>query len=171
MGKIAVLGLGKSLELYRSEDYEMSIGVNDIWSYYHVPAVVCVDHPSAFTPQRLSVINSCRPIAFYSQMVIWDTRSDFVKIEILPNYPDNFISLDKPQHYKSFCSPFIACQIAFKNYYATEIHLFGVDLVDHPHLNVELCQKIKLHFVNLKKALTEKGCDLIVHGEGILKSI
>jgi hypothetical protein len=168
--KIAVLGLGHSLNEF-VPDYDLTIGVNDIWRSIKTDVVVCLDNPSVFNPDRLKVINECTPKAFYSQMVVWDTRPDFVKIDFLDGYPDNFVQFKTPKLHKSLCSPFVACEIAYKYYFADEIHLFGVDLINHPNLNGELCNKIKLHFKNLKTALNQKGCDLIVHGDGILKNI
>lgn len=166
--KIAVLGLGPSIKLFNPVEYELSIGVNDIWRVHHSEIIVCVDNPRAFTPDRYRVIHDSTPKAFYSQMVIWDTRPDFRKIEIIPGYPETFLSLDGSGYYKSYCSPFIACQVAFKEYGADEIHLFGVDLVNHPHLNGDLCAKIRHHFVVLNNALKAKNCRLIVQGNGIL---
>lgn len=169
--KIAVLGLGPSLNLYNPEEYELSIGVNDIWRFHKTDVIVCLDKFSAFTPERLKIIQESKPKAFYSQIVIWDTRPDFRKIDFYPGYPDRLCTLDSRVFYKSFCSPFVACQIAYWHYGATEIHLFGVDLVNHPHLDASLCGRIKIHFRHLKTALVLKGCQLIIHGEGILKDI
>jgi len=169
--KIAVLGLGLSLNLFNPDDYDLSIGVNDIWRYVQSDVVVCLDKYSAFTPDRLRVIQECKPKAFYSQMVVWDTRSDFVKINFILGYPDRICQLDSPALQKSYCSPFVAVQIAYKYYFATEIHLFGVDMINHPHLDLSLCAKIKMHFRHLKTALKIKECELIIHGEGILKDI
>jgi hypothetical protein len=169
MGKIiAVLGLGSSVNLFDPADFDLSVGVNDIWRIFPADIVVCVDKPQAFTPERMRTIAGCKPQAFYSQAVIWDQRLDFHKIDLLPGYPDNICRLDQPAYYKSFCSPFVAVQIAYKLYAATEIHLFGVDLVNHPHLDRALCARIKIHFRNLNQALKDKGCAMIVHGEGIL---
>jgi len=170
--KIAILGLGCSISDFKAEDFELSIGVNDIWRIVKSDVVVCLNYQKDFIPDRLKVINECKPKAFYSHIVHWDTRPDFVKIEIQPGYPaDRCVNLDIPAYSKSFCSPFVAAQIAYKIYYATEIHLFGCDMVNHPHLNGELCNKIKNHFRNLKVALEAKNCKMIVHGEGILKDI
>lgn len=168
--KIAVCGLGPSLEKY-NPGFDLTIGVNDIWRTVKTDIIVCLDNPSVFTPDRLKVIKECTPQAFYSQMVVWDTRSDFVKINLTDDYPNNICNLDLPKYYKSYCSPFVAVQIAWRVYFADEIHLFGVDLVNHPHLTGELCKKIITHFKNLKTALTQKGCNLIIHGDGILKNI
>jgi hypothetical protein len=165
--KIAVLGLGESLKLYEPV-YDYSIGMNDIWRYVKTDAVVCLDQPKGFTSERLKIINESTPKIFYSQVANWDNRPDFRKIDLLPNYPDKFCQLDFPALSKSFCSPFVAVEIAYKYHFADEIHLFGVDLLNHPHLNSEICNKIKLHFKNLKVALALKNCNLIIHGDGIL---
>lgn len=174
MGKVAVLGLGPSRELfepYVAAQYEATIGVNDIWRFYKTDAIVCLDYPRAFTPDRMRVITESRPEAFYSQVVIWDTRPDFKKINIIPGYPEQACSIDGPDYQKSYCSPFVATQIAFKIYAAREIHLYGVDLTNHPHLDRKLCDKIKIHFSNLKRALELKDCKLIIHGDGILTNL
>jgi hypothetical protein len=169
--KIAILGLGPSLKNFNAPDFDLSIGVNDIWRYVKTDVVVCLDYPNIFPHDRLKVINECKPKAFYSQIVAWDTRPDFVKINFLPGYPDNFVQFETPTLHKSLCSPFVAAEIAYKYYFADEIHLFGVDLIGHPNLTGELCTKIKLHFKNLKTALTENDCKLIIHGNGILKDL
>lgn len=168
MGAVAVLGLGSSVNLFDPADFDLSVGVNDIWRVFKTDIVVCVDKPQAFTRERLITITECKPQAFHSHAVIWDKRPDFRKIDLLPGYPDLICDLNKPGYWKSFCSPFVAVQIAFKEYGATEIHLFGVDLINHPHLDRALCAKIKTHFRHLKQALADKGCPLIVHGNGIL---
>jgi len=171
MGKIAVCGLGQSVNLFMAEEplaYDLTIGVNDIYRYINTDINVCVDKPTAFTPERLRVINQSTPKIFYSQMVMWDKRPDFKKINILPGYPDRICDLKQNGFWKSFCSPFIAVQVAWRLHGATEVHLFGVDLINHPHLDYKLCQKIKVHFVNLRHALKDMGCRMIVHGNGIL---
>jgi len=173
MGKIAILGLGPSLSLFRPEGFDLTIGVNDIWRYYHAEIIVCVDHSSAFKrwPDRLLVINHSRPKIFYSQVVNWDWRPDFKKITILPGYPDRGLNLDAPGFYKSYCSPFVAVQIAYKLHAATDIHIYGVDLTNHPHLDRQLCAKIKNHFSYLFTALRSRGVTITVHGEGILTNL
>jgi len=155
---IAVLGLGPSLSLYEPEDYVTSIGVNDIWRYHKTDVV-----------DRWLYIDSCTPSSFYSQIVNWDYKPSFKYIELTEYYPAVKINLDIRQFYKSYCSPFVACQIAWREYGAKEIHLFGVDMVDHPILDTEMCRKSKKHFLLLAQALDTKGCKLIVHGGGILK--
>jgi hypothetical protein len=171
MAILAVIGLGPSIDLFHPEDFEMTIGVNDIWSRHPVPAVVCVDHRNAFTPQRLAVIENCRPSVFYTQMNCWEHKPGYKKITIEPGYPDLICRLDQIGFQKSFCSPFIACQIAYRYYDAEEIHLFGVDMTNHPHLDRALCDKIKIHFTNLQRALLAAGSRIIPHGDGILTNL
>ena len=172
MDKIAVLGMGPSIGDFNPESFEWSIGVNDIWRVYHSNDIVCLDKPSAFTPERLRVIQTSKPNKFFSQMVDWDIRPDFAKIDIRPGYPDRVCNLDRFGGYeKSFCSPFIACQIAYRYYAAQEIHLFGVDMLNHPHLNGDTCLTIKKHFNNLQSALIQKHSRIVVYGNGILKDI
>jgi len=168
MGKIAVLGLGPSLELFNPDDFDYSIGVNDIWGKVKTNAVVCVDDKKRFTGIRLQTIENCRPEIFYSQIINWDTQPGFKLIKLARHYPDIFLDLSEIN--KSYISPFVACGIAFLYHQATEIHLFGVDLstplnrpLDRTHLN-----KVKLHFKNLKIRLEKEGCKLIIHGSGIL---
>lgn len=170
MGAVAVIGLGPSVDLYKN-DYVISIGVNDIWRKVHTDAIVCLDRQRVFNSDRLGVINASRPHAFYSQIVQWDTRPDFKYINLLPGYPDRHIDLHADGYYKSFCSPFVAVQIARKIYEADEIHLFGVDMNNHPHLNGDILKKIRLHFRNLKAALEKEGCRMVVFGTGILTEL
>lgn len=171
MDKIAILGLGCSLSEYDPKEFDFSIGVNDVWRYHKVNALVCLNNAKEFTPDRLKVINESTPDVFYSQLVAWDVRKDFKKINLLTYYPDQICNIDLPAFNKSYTSVFVAAQIGFKFYNATELHIFGCDLTNHPHLDSVYCAKIKLHFTNLKAALLAKDCKLIVHGSGILKDI
>ena len=171
MGKVAVLGTGPSIELFGKTDIEFdaTIGVNDIWKYFETDVIVCVDKRKAFTPDRLRIIDSSKPKAFYSQIVSdWDTRPDFIKINIQAGYPDHTVVLDRNAMAKSYFSPFVAIQIAYWYYDTDEIHLYGVDMDRHPNLDRELCKGIKKHFKNVCTALEISGCRLIVHGDGIL---
>src|SRR5664279_4032813 len=127
---ISVLGLGSSLGLYKKSG--ISIGVNDIWSRVKTDYVVCLDLKERFTPERLSVIENCKPVKFYSIFPLkdkpqendWSDRPDFEKIELQPYYPNYECQINTPQLPKSFCSPFVACAIAYKHFHATEIQLF-----------------------------------------------
>lgn len=169
--KIAVLGMGSSLAEFRAEEFDMSIGCNDIWRFVKSEVVVCLDYRKGFSEDRWKYIDGCKPKAFYSQIVDYDNRPDFIKVNLAPGYPDGGCNINTPYLQKSFCSPYVAVQIAWKYYFADEVHLFGIDMVDHPHLNGEVCGKIKIHFQHLKNALKEKDCLLVVHGNGILSDL
>jgi hypothetical protein len=168
--KIAVLGLGESLNLFNPSLFDLSIGVNDIWRYYESDEVVCVDHRNKFSADRLMIIDNCRPRVFYSQIISWDTRPDFKLIKLASHYPVVKCDLDSGYINKSLCSPFVACEIAYKFHNAQEIHLFGVDIVTHKHLK-SMSDRIKLHFKNFKIAFEGKGRKFIVYGDGILRFI
>jgi hypothetical protein len=171
MKKIAILGLGDSLKLFNPLEFELSIGVNDIWRHFKTDVVVCLDHRNVFNADRLFWIDTCTPKIFYSQIVSYDIRPDFQLIKLTSYFPERVCNLDIPEINKSLCSPFVACGIAYKFYNAKEIHVFGVDLIGHKNLDLKMCERIKTHFRNLKIALKEKGCELIIYGEGILKNI
>ena len=176
MGQISVLGLGPSLSLYTSG---LAIGVNDIWSKVKTDYLVCVDTKDRFTSERLKTINESNPLKFYSifplkdkpEVTDWSDRPDFQRIELQPDFPKYVCQINIPQLPKSLCSPFVACAIAYKYLQATEINVYGVDLLNHPHLDRDSCDRIKLHFHNLKIALIQNNCQLIIHGDGILKGV
>jgi hypothetical protein len=180
MAKINVLGLGPSLDLFIPNG-DITIGVNDIWSKIKTDYVVCVDKKECFfnEPERLKTINECKPINFYTHFPIkdkpeendWSDRPDYQHIELQPYYPNYECNVNTKQIAKSSCSPFIATVIAYKFLGATEINVYGVDLINHPNLDRKQCEKIKLHFRNLKIALRMNGCELIVYGNGILKNL
>ncbi len=170
MAKVAILGLGESLSLYDKDRFDLSIGCNDIWSRVKTDYVVCVDEPTRFSPERLRAIQTSEPISFYSHLNSWSERGDFIKITLQSYYPSYICDLDVPDLPKSLCSPFVACAVAYKFHSPSEIHLFGVDLITHPHLSKNI-ERIKLHFLNLKRALNGKGILLIVHGNGALSEL
>jgi hypothetical protein len=168
MGAIAILGLGPSIALFDPAKYDLSIGVNDIWKFHPAEEIVCLDYPRVFYPDRIKTINASRPRKFYSQIVQWDSRPDFEQIKILSGYPEIAVDLSRQGYWKSFCSPFVAVQVAYRVHDAREIHIFGVDLTNHPRLDTRICQKIKIHFRNLFRALRLQGVEITVHGTGIL---
>lgn len=165
-----MLGLGESLKLYEG-GYDFTVGVNDIWREVHTDAVVCVDEGHRFTAERLKTIYASRPLYFYSQLEEWAGMQGYKKIELQEAFPDYVCQLHIPKVPKSLCSPFVAAAIAYKYHGATEIHLYGVDLLTHPLLKHSQCATILKHFRNLKTALTQHGCRLLVHGNGLLKSL
>jgi len=168
MAKIAVLGLGESLKLYNGAE-DFTVGVNDIWAQVQADYIVCVDERSRFTPARLAVIDDSYPIKFYSHLDCWAGRDDFSRIALQEAYPDYVCQLDTPKLPMSMCSPFVATALAYKILGATEVHIYGVDLLTHWHLKDKTADKIVQHFKALKVALIQHGCGFVVHGNGRLK--
>jgi hypothetical protein len=158
--KINVLGLGDSLEHY-VPDNNITIGVNDIHKHIKTDYVVCIDHMTAFSKDRLEVIMKTKCKGFYSQIVDWGL--------IIPNF--KFIEfntgrgllhkLDNDKFCYSNNSPFVACILAYK-LGAKEIILHGVDLIDHPHIKGNSKEKALLDYKNLNKALKSRGVKLFV---------
>ena len=171
MDKIAVLGTGPSLKLFMPEEFDLTIGVNDIWRFHKTDVVVCLDHAKVFRGERLKTLNECKPKHFFSQIVNWDFKEGFRKLDFKHTYPDAIVRLRTPSYEKSFCSPFVAVQVAWRSFDADEIHLFGVDMDNHPHFDAKLRARMKIHFRLLKEALKKEGCEMIVHGDGILKDL
>jgi hypothetical protein len=168
--EIAVLGLGPSLALYKGDEH-FAIGVNDIWRKVEADYVVCLDERTAFEPERLAVIDDCTPTHFYSQLPCWAARPDYRAITLQPQFPDYVCQLDIPALPMSHCSPFVAAALAYKLHGADIIHVYGVDLLNHPLLSERSLRRIERHFRTLKRALNERGCSLIIHGSGLLRSL
>lgn len=169
--KIAVCGLGESIHELNVNDFDLTIGVNDIWRVVRTNYIVCVDHRERFTPERLAIIDASRPWIFYSHLPEWNKRSDFRLIQLQHDYPNYVCQLDIPALPKSLCSPFIAAAVAYANHDPREIHLFGVDLIDHPNLHESSCKRIVQHFTTFHDALRQRGVGFIVHGRGILAKV
>jgi hypothetical protein len=173
MAKVAVLGLGPSLGLFVPADFDFAIGVNDIWQHHKCEYVVVVDKPERFNnePTRLAALWACRPQRLYSQLDEWRTHPAFFGITLQHPYPTYICQLHLPDVPKSHCSPFVAAAIAYKYHAASEIHLFGVDLLQHPNLHPTTCQRIALHFLRLQEALKQHDSRLVVHGNGLLRGL
>lgn len=167
--KTAVLGLGQSIELFNPEGYNFVIGVNDIWKFHKTDVLCVFDKPDKFTKERIDTINRSEPEYFISHLDDYNTRKDFNKIKLQDSFPLYSCNLDSEEYPISMVSPFIACAIAYKIFEATEIHLFGVDMKNHHVINEFKGKQVINHFKNLKIALKEKKCELIVHGDGILR--
>lgn len=157
---IHVLGLGESLDNY-SPDGNSTIGVNDIHSRIKTDYVVCVDHPKAFTPDRLTTIYQTGCKGFYSQVIAWDRVKNFKLIEFAPGR-GRLLELDSEKFCYSSSSPYVACVLAYK-LGAKQIVMHGVDF--RTHKNFEAFNKqesLKKDFKNLSKELKRRGIQLFV---------
>lgn len=169
--KIAILGLGESLSEFNKADFDLSIGVNDIYSRVDADFIVCVDMPDRFTPERMATIKRSTPLRFYTQLAAWKNQPNYYPIKLQDNYPDFTCQLDISPVPKSLCSPFVAAAIAYKYHDPKEIHMFGVDMRTHPHLKDRTADKIARHFRVLRDDLLIRGVGFVVHGDGILKNL
>lgn len=173
MGKIAILGLGPSLELFLTskETYDTTIGVNDIYRYFHTEVVVCLDPLKRFSEDRLQYIRDCEPKYFYSHLKSYQFKPSFVPITLSEKFPREVLNLDEEAIPKSYCSPFVAAVIGFKFFMGSEIHLYGVDLINHPKLSRVACNLIAKDFLILQNELKNRGSFIKVFGNGILKDL
>lgn len=164
---IDVLGLGESLSEYRGGN--ISFGVNDIFRYVPVNFLVVLDVPSKFTPERLSVIENSTPEAFYAHKEEWSYHPNYVPIKLQHGQPDISIDMDSPLIPHSKFSPFVAVIMAYKYFHADRIELYGVDMTSHKVLSQDnIALQIKQHWGVLTNELNIRGCEVVVHGKGLL---
>lgn len=165
---VDILGLGESLALHSGNN--PTFGVNDIFRVKPVDHLVCVDFKSAFSPERLKIIESSLTCQFYSHLDEWRTMPNFNKI-LLHQFDNgaNMANLDSEKISKSCFSPYVAIGLAWRIYKPEGIRIFGVDMVSHPHLGNQT-EKIKRHWAEMKKALNNKGCKVEVFGNGLLST-
>jgi len=156
---IHILGLGESLEEY-SPDGNKTIGVNDIHSRLKTDFVVCIDHPKAFTPERVKSIKETSCSGFYSQVEDWNQVRNFKKIDL--NRGRGIVKdLDSPGFCYSISSPYVAAVLAYK-LGAKEIILHGVDFRTHENFKDHRRDKALRDFKELASAFKLRGVTLFV---------
>lgn len=159
---IHVLGLGESLKDYEPDGCT-TIGVNDIYSRITTDFVVCVDHPSAFSPDRRKTIYSTKCKGFYSQVSAWSELPNFNRIEFNPGR--GFVDqLDGPKYCYSNNSTYVAVVLAYK-LGAKYIVMHGVDFRTHSVFISHSRDKAVSDFKTLAKALLDRGVTLYVSSE------
>lgn len=164
---IDVLGLGESLSLFRPNKDNITFGVNDIFRYYPVDYLVCIDKPNRFNDERLKIIKQSAPIKFFSHLNEWDRQPNFELIKLQQQFPTRVCDLDLEKIPKSVFSPYVAIALAYKLFKPSLINIYGVDMVSHDNLS-KYRDRIRTHFKYLKMALAKKGCQANVYGHGIL---
>lgn len=157
---INVLGLGDTLQSF-NHDGNITIGVNDIQRYVNTDYVVCVDHPSVFSPERLEAIKDSDCIGFYTQLEDWKQLVQNVNIIEFNRGRGLIDGLDTDKFCYSNNSPYVACILAYK-LGAKRIVLWGVDFNDHPHLNGASRDKAFRDYKELQKALNKRGVSIEV---------
>ena len=164
---IDILGLGESLEFHTGDN--ITFGVNDICRVKNVDYLVCVDHKTAFNPERLNVIEQSDPIIFYSHLPEWRTHQRFELIKLQQFYPGKIANLDIQELPKSVFSPYVAVGLAWQKFAPEKIRLFGVDMDKHRQLKNSKPQ-IQKHWQAMVTALNQKGCRVEVFGTGLLQN-
>lgn len=137
--KVAIVGCGASAKNWASVHVDLSVGVNDCFKFGANPDyLVLVNSAHKFRPRptnnqtdRLSVIRS----GSYKKVFIHDFGASWKAY--FPNAEKialrSFIgSLSRKRVYSSKTSPFVAITLAY-SLGATELILWGVDMLDHIH--------------------------------------
>lgn len=138
--KAAIIGCGESREMFRGMgDYDLVVGVNDVWRWFPVPHLVCVDSPETFTPLRLAFILNSAPSIFYTHRK--EYAGKFPEIKPIGFTPGrhNFQRFTWKEMPKSNNSPFIACCVA-KLLGAKTAVLYGCDFVSHRSIKGKLLE-------------------------------
>jgi len=126
---VAIVGAGASAEGWGKTKFDLSIGVNDCYKYgYHPDQLVLINFERKFTPPRLKVILATRPSKLWTHTSTWTKH--FNNSEVIKLAPFNGYVRSKDLIYSSKTSPMVAISLAYKQG-ATEIVLFGVDMVTH----------------------------------------
>lgn len=168
--KAAVLGLGESLREFPSQQYDFTIGVNDIFRHIKTDYLVVVDRQERFAQERLHQICMSTPKIIFSQHEVWNNslakkfcklifgqRSSLIMLgEVFPNGTPEQFSIPH-----SISSPYVAACIAYK-LGATEIKLYGCDYFRHPNFfEQSKIQRVKKDFAELKKELNRRGVKIV----------
>lgn len=152
--KFYIFGLGPSLKnIQEVESDAVKIGVNDICRHFTPDYVVCIDKMRAFAPDRFKYIHECK-VPVFTQYNKEHLPLLHQRVDIKLSNKRGIIDLDAEDLSISFCSPFVAAQIAYKMG-ASEIVFVGVDMNNH-HLSSKM-HELRVHFNHLKYALENRG--------------
>lgn len=156
---VNIIACGDSAKYWDGSGF--SIGVNDAAKWGHkLNCLLVANHPQKFPQDRLEIIKRSQPEKFISQIESWKTYFPNMERIKLRSWDGHFY---KETFFHTDTSPTIAMDYARK-LGATEIILWGVDLVDHKIYNVHNPQsKTELRQI---KQITEA-----LRGEGIQVSL
>ena len=164
-----VTGLSESK--FYSADYDLTIGVNNC--PFPVDHLICADHPDVFDIQRKKVIIN-HPAELFTCVPDWQLFRKINKINLVGSRGSVIDLKYKNGYCHSITSPYIAVVHAYLQG-AKEIHVAGVDIIGHKHLekpdNIKI---IKSHFKNLNDELKKLNCDLFLirsTNNGILNDV
>jgi hypothetical protein len=156
---VAIIGAGASAEGWGKQKFDLSIGVNDCYKFgYHPDQLVLINFERKFIPSRLKVILATRPQKLWTHTSTWIKH--FRNGEVIKLAPFNGYVRSKDLIYSSKTSPMVAISLAYKQG-ATQIVLYGVDMVNHPayrsgtkHGDYEVKQYLRLFDELYRKGVT-----------------
>lgn len=167
--KIAVLGIGESINLFSPERYDITFGVNDIAQYHAVDNLVIVDKITAFSSERICFMQKAKYKNIYSIDTQYAAKLKYDKFtRIKATYVKDY---DKEQAICSITSAFPCTHIALKQCKENdEVHLYGVDIVTHWNFgkSESKMNRIKKDFTDLFNHYRKKGISIKVYGDGLL---
>lgn len=125
---VAVVGCGNSAQYWGETKFNLSIGVNDAGKWgYPLDQLVVINFPRKFTKQRTEIIMNTQAKMF-THTTAWKKLIPNANVIKLSPFNDR---VRDGMIYHSKTSPFVAISLALLAG-ATDIVLFGVDMVDHP---------------------------------------
>lgn len=147
---VSIIGCGDSAKEWFKTPCDLSIGVNDCVKFGHqVNHLVVVNSPLKFHPKvsnnyvnRFKTITDSKPERFFCHNSNW--KPYFPKYELLSLR--TFIgTYKKDRIYSAKTSPFVAVTLAV-SLGATEIILFGVDMINHHKFSAQADKKHQSDF-------------------------
>jgi hypothetical protein len=146
----SIVACGESAKEWYKTPCDLSIGVNDCVKFGHqVDNLVVVNAPLKFHPKvsnghvnRFKTIIDSKPKRFFCHNSNW--KPYFPKYELLPLR--NFIgTYKKGKIYSSKTSPIVAITLA-ASLGATDIIIWGVDMLNHPRFSEQAAPKHQVEF-------------------------
>jgi hypothetical protein len=124
-----IIGCGQSAKDWNNLPCNISIGVNDCYKFgYNPDQLVLINFERKFTGLRLQTILATRSQKVWTHTSTW--KKHFPKAEVIKLSPFNG-NVRPGLIYSSKTSPMVAMSLAIKQG-ATELVLFGIDMVNHP---------------------------------------
>jgi len=152
----AVLGLGESLKEYSPNENITTFGVNDIFKYYPVDYLVCVDRIHKFTARRFEAISKSTHKKFYTHLDEWKGHVNNVQLINLTGSRGCIKGIEGNNICYSNNSTFVAVVIAYKHG-AKKISIYGADFNTHPNFKDAKGEAALQDFKRLFYYLKSKG--------------
>lgn len=157
---VSIVACGESAREWYKTPCDLSIGCNDCVKFGHeVDYLVIVNAPDKFNARakngfadRIGTITRSKPKRFFCYDAKW--KPYFPNYELLALKPFSG-SVQSGRVYKSVTSPFVAITLAF-SHGATDIILWGVDLVNHPNIKNKTLSSEVSNYKRLFDALERK---------------